>query len=59
MFMSKKGKSMISWAFDIAGFVLLLIAIFIIKLSTHPLVKILGGILATFAFGLLAGAKYV
>lgn len=57
--MNKKGKSRLSLAFDISGIVLILVAIVIVKLSTHPLVEILGGVLATVGFGLIAGAKYV
>ncbi|MEK6861844.1 MAG: hypothetical protein AABY07_07805 [Nanoarchaeota archaeon] len=57
--MKKKGKSKLSLAFDISGITLLVIAIIIVKLSTHPLVEILGGVLATVGFGLIAGAKYV
>ena len=57
--MDKKGKSRISLAFDISGIVLIAVAIVIVKLSTHPLVEILAGVLATLGFGLIAGAKYV
>ena len=57
--MDKKGKSKISWIFDIAGVILIILSIFIIKLSTNPLIEIIGGILATVGFGLVAGAKYV
>lgn len=57
--MEKKGKSRISLAFDISGIVLIAVAIVIVKLSTHPLVEILAGVLATLGFGLIAGAKYV
>ena len=57
--MEKKGKSKLSLAFDISGITLLVIAIVIVKLSTHPLVEILAGVLATVGFGLIAGAKYV
>ena len=57
--MNKKGKSKVSLAFDISGFVLILTSIVIVKLSTNPLVEILGGVLATVGFGLIAGAKYV
>ncbi len=57
--MNKKGKSNLSLAFDVSGIVLIGIAIVIIKLSTHPLVDILAGVLATVGFGLIAGAKYV
>ena len=57
--MNKKGKSKVSLAFDISGVVLIITAIVIVKLSTNPLVEILGGVLATIGFGLIAGAKYV
>ena len=57
--MDKKGKSKLSWIFDIAGIFLLVLSIVIIKLSINPLVEILGGILATIGFGLITGAKYV
>ncbi|MBI2671330.1 hypothetical protein HYX16_00170 [Candidatus Woesearchaeota archaeon] len=57
--MNKKGKSKISLAFDISGISLIVIAIIIVKLTTHLLVEILGGVLATVGFGLIAGAKYV
>lgn len=57
--MNQSGKSRISIAFDISGIVLIAVAIVIVKLSTHPLVEILAGVLATVGFGLVAGAKYV
>ena len=57
--MQKKGKSRLSLAFDISGIALIVVAIIIVKLSTHPLVEILAGVLATLGFGLIAGAKYV
>lgn len=57
--MDTEGKSRISLAFDISGVVLIVVAVVIIKLSTHPLVEILAGVLATVGFGLIAGAKYV
>ena len=59
MFMNKKRKSRLSLAFDIAGIALLVVAVVIVKMTTHPLVEIIGGILATIGFGLIAGAKYV
>lgn len=40
--MNKTAKSRISLAFDISGIALIIVAIFIVKLSTHPLVEILG-----------------
>lgn len=57
--MDKTAKSRLSLAFDIAGIALIVVAIVIVKLATHPLVEILGGVLATVGFGLIAGAKYV
>ena len=57
--MNKIGKSKLSLVFDISGIALMIIAIFIVKFSTSPLVEILAGVLATIGFGLLAGAKYV
>lgn len=57
--MNKEGKSRLSLAFDIAGIALIVVAIVIVKMTTHPLVEIIGGILATIGFGLIAGAKYV
>jgi len=57
--MNKKAKSKVRFAFDISGFVLILTAIFIVKLANNPLVEILAGVLATIGFGLIAGAKYV
>jgi len=57
--MNKKAKSRLSLAFDISGIALIIVAIVVVKLSTHPLVEILGGVLATIGFGLIAGAKYV
>ena len=57
--MDKQAKSKVSLAFDISGFVLILVAIFIVKLANQPLVEILAGVLATIGFGLIAGAKYV
>ena len=57
--MNKIGKSKLSLVFDISGIALMIIAIFIVKFSTSPLVEILAGVLATIGFGLLAGSKYV
>lgn len=57
--MNKKGKSKVSLVFDISGVILIIIAISIVKVATHPLVEILAGVLATVGFGLIAGAKYV
>lgn len=57
--MNKRAKSKLSLAFDISGIALIIVAIVVVKLSTHPLVEILGGVLATIGFGLIAGAKYV
>lgn len=57
--MNKKAKSRLILAFHISGVALIIVAIIVVKLSTHPLVEILGGILATIGFGLIAGAKYV
>ncbi|MBS3171618.1 hypothetical protein J4449_03335 [Candidatus Woesearchaeota archaeon] len=57
--MNKKAKSRLSLAFDISGIALIIVAIVVVKLSTHPLVEILGGVLATIGFGLITGAKYV
>ncbi len=57
--MDKKAKSRLSWTFDVSGIVLLVIAIFIVKQASNPLVEIVAGILATIGFGLIAGAKYV
>jgi hypothetical protein len=57
--MTKKGKTKVSLAFDISGFVLILTAIVIVKLASNPLVEILAGVLATVGFGLIAGSKYV
>lgn len=59
MRMDKKGRSRTSLAFDISGIVLIVVAIVIVKIATHPLVEIIAGILATIGFGLIAGAKYV
>ena len=59
VFMTRKGKSKVSLAFDISGMALLIVSIVIVKLATHPLVEIIAGILATVGFGLIAGAKYV
>lgn len=57
--MDKKGNSRLSLAFNIGGIALIIVAIVIVKLATHPLVEILAGVLATVGFGLVAGAKYV
>lgn len=57
--MNKRAKSKLSLAFDISGIALIIVAIVVVKLSTHPLVEILGGVLATIGFGLITGAKYV
>lgn len=57
--MNRKGRSKLSLVFDISGITLIVVAIFIVKLSTNPLAEILGGVLATVGFGLIAGAKYV
>ena len=57
--MDKNGKTRLSFAFDIAGIALLIVAIIIVKMATNPLVEIIAGILATVGFGLIAGAKYV
>ena len=57
--MSKKGRSKLSLAFDVAGITLIVVAIIIVKLENQPLVEILAGVLATIGFGLIAGAKYV
>jgi len=50
--MNKIGKSKLSLVFDISGIALMIIAIFIVKFSTSPLVEILAGVLATIGFGL-------
>ncbi len=57
--MNKQGKTKLSWTFDCAGITLFFISILIIKQAANPLVEIIAGILATIAFGLIAGAKYV
>ena len=57
--MNKDGKTRLSFALDIAGIALLIVAIIIVKMATNPLVEIIAGILATVGFGLIAGAKYV
>ena len=57
--MNRIGKSKLSLVFDISGIALMIIAVFIVKFSTSPLVEILAGVLATIGFGLLAGSKYV
>lgn len=57
--MGKQGKTRVSLAFDIAGIALLVVAIILVKIASHPLVEILAGVLATVGFGLIAGAKYV
>ncbi len=53
--MNQKGKSRLSWAFDISGISLLVMAIVIVKLASQPLVEILASVLATIGFGLIAG----
>lgn len=55
----KRAKTKISFAFDIGGIALIVVAIILVKLGAHPLVEIIAGILATVGFGLIAGAKYV
>lgn len=57
--MNTQGKSRLSFVFNIAGVVLIILAIVIVKLAINPLVEIIAGILATIGFGLIAGAKYV
>ncbi len=57
--MNKKAKSKLSFGMDVAGILVMLGAITLVKVSNQPLTEIMAGIIATIGFGLIAGAKYV